>query len=746
MKKKSLLINCLSAAFLGASLLTASCSGGASSGSNTSSTQPPIGGVASDMLSFTVGDFGGLIAPYLLSSVKNYIFNGQWGTDKDIKEQRNAELVNQIESQIAIIQGDLAYSNTALESIIMTLANEDVNNNNYSINLATQQISNLNAQALRLMSLALNDKTAYKQAENILLLKSSAYSSSEQPATLSAAVMESVTTYLTTHKEYARTILPVFSTNAIDNIEVSLSCFPATACPANYNIFAGTEAAYISEYTVQNYNPFYAVKNYYAAVEVVYLQMAAALTRAYILDQLRYYLFIHINPAGTPSKNSLITAPSIILDQPSLMIPGNYNVGVQALQTNYTNQINSLTNQMQSAKQDVFNNYFPNIADPSGTLNSQCNFSESGIDRIPLNIESTITPLISNAAESYGNSYSWDGSQYLRLTCGSNNQESMTSTVNVTGMCALNNSTYQLQESNGYVGCALGQGFESNINKQSIKSVYGHTPDGFWYGNNITNFLNDQNLTFPNSPFLTFYDNSVSVDTLDGWWPYNIGGNFFVYFNVNPYNMSQTSSSPIQSYAYYSYTYVGGNPQSYPSNSNLPTGGGTPCWQNDAYICVYPGSQYSGAPAGANNGNFVDFDTWEYWQEPTADQSWSYINDGYHAYIIGITNVSKSSSQSIPLVLCLPNDLNCTQGWFANHSQQGFIPNGGGHWGPYEAVIFSNGDMLTMTSQDYSGSPTGDYLIQTWYGTNQVSSPIKMTGHSIPIIFGNQVSFQKVSN
>ena len=83
--------------------------------------------------------------------------------------------------------------------------------------------------------------------------------------------------------------------------------------------------------------------------------------------------------------------------------------------------------------------------------------------------------------------------------------------------------------------------------------------------------------------------------------------------------------------------------------------------------------------------------------------------------------------------MCIPNDTNCIQGFFPNSSGQGTYPNGNSGYGDYQALLFSNGDEITITQL----MGHGDYNIQTFY--NGAPAPIAMTGHSPAINFQNVI-------
>lgn len=97
---------------------------------------------------------------------------------------------------------------------------------------------------------------------------------------------------------------------------------------------------------------------------------------------------------------------------------------------------------------------------------------------------------------------------------------------------------------------------------------------------------------------------------------------------------------------------------------------------------------------------------------------WSYVDDGIHAYMIG-AEVPGGSNWGTPLIACLPNDSNCTLSSASNPNGQGSYPNGAaGGYGSYNSLVFSNGDVITITQL----MGHGDYNIQTFY--NGQNSPI----------------------
>lgn len=267
------------------------------------------------------------------------------------------------------------------------------------------------------------------------------------------------------------------------------------------------------------------------------------------------------------------------------------------------------------------------------------------------------------------NLYGWDG-KTLRMSC--NNTQAATS-----GTITTNSSIAQMcNQTNGSYNLSSSNGY--------IRCGGGNN-----YGNYSTSNINSSpEPTDPLSSILQEYDGAKSKQ-LDYMLASNDGdGNLWLNF----------IGAPLVNYQYNGYNN-GGLEANFQNPSNTFV---------NVYVNSYVGS-----------GN--------------VSSQWSYVDDGVHAYLISAAWKGSSPEAPRPIIMCIPNDTNCIQGFFPNSSGQGTYPKGNSGYGDYQALLFSNGDEITITQL----MGHGDYNIQTFY--NGAPAPIAMTGHSPAINFQNVI-------
>lgn len=280
---------------------------------------------------------------------------------------------------------------------------------------------------------------------------------------------------------------------------------------------------------------------------------------------------------------------------------------------------------------------------------------------------------ISQSSLDNNNKYSWDGTA-LRVTCNNQQSESITTTTNIRPLCQQTNGSYNLQSSNGYIRCGAGGQQTGNY--------------GNYSSNNILNYTTEPSNN-PNS-FITTYNNANSVN--DQAYDFGSGmtdtgtGNLDMYF----------IGAPLVAWQYNGYN----------------NGGGSAVFKNAS-------------------SSFVDIEASTYLCEDCngISSQWSYVDDGVHAYLLSA--YVPGGNWGAPVIACLPNDSNCVQGYFPNPNHQGEYPSGNQGYGGYNALLFSNGDTITMTQQ----LGHGNYNIQTFY--NGVVSPVTLNNNNPTITFPN---------
>lgn len=276
------------------------------------------------------------------------------------------------------------------------------------------------------------------------------------------------------------------------------------------------------------------------------------------------------------------------------------------------------------------------------------------------------------------NLYGWDGAQ-LRMTCQNKRNPTqsgtITTTSNIAKMCNIINGSYNLQSSNGYIRCGAG-----NTSNKSY---------GNYSGSNILDFDVNPATLGPLMQFITSYDGAQ--DELI----YNIGSGTLDHGHGN------------LDISFIGQPLIGWNYSS---------------WNNNGSEALFEDPSTSFLDIFANTYTCLFCNT--------PSSQWGYVDDGQHAYMIS-ADVPGAGDFGAPVIACIPNDSNCVQGFFPNNSGEGSYPNGATGYGSYEALMFSNGDEITMTQQ----MGHGNYNIQTFY--NGAAAPIAMTGHNPAINFAN---------
>ncbi|HRG62590.1 MAG TPA: hypothetical protein PLP75_06145 [Burkholderiales bacterium] len=684
MKKKSLLINCLSAAFLGASLLTASCSSGSGNGSTNSSSNPPVigdpGGALTDVLALTGGDLETMAVSYITKGVTNMLGGGTW--TQSATQIANAKLINKIDGQLTNIQSTIDFQSQQLQALSNDLNDYTLGNSAYNLLTAQAQVASTTTGLLSLAYLAL-DQENYKAFESSVLMRS------ESP--VSNIAMNKLTKYLKNNESGIQTVALLNSFGDIDALANDIACtessninygtnIPTTSCGMiNYlNSTIVTFTTANSKGATSGNNFIYSMYQYFKWLNIVYLRDISVLARVYALDEIRLYLYFN------DTSLNIATPTGISLN--------NYNDAESQLTANYNNQVSNITNLFKQTQQTVFNIYLAAMSSPSITAN--CNLSENGINNLA---ESQFTSVASNASSLNGNALSWDG-QYLTTTCANSHFESITTTTDITDMCFMINSTYYLSASDGYIRCGGGNYIGSNISNASIP-LFGQTYYGtsIWaapsypYENAGTMYAGTTDpmalYTKAQPASITVAFNSVTYPFVAGWSPINGGINM----NGGVVNNSATTNSAPANTS--SWTF-------YPTSINIQATADDPC----------PG------------GNC----TW-YPNMTTNTKGWIYVDDGVHAFMIGLISMwhatsgqAKFPNANAVYVQCIPNDINCVSGVWENKSIDPTDVNTSTS-SDYQGLLFSNGDVVALT-QSYGAQgaynhdvTTNNYTLYQWY-------------------------------
>ena len=685
MKKK--LLNILLASVLAATTL-AGCNSGAENNSNSNSNSSIAPVAAQTDTQQSIGEEGGLlniiggnieeaITEQVGSALWNLITKGQafpqtaaeWDKQALISIQQN---IQQIEAQLNIQDAKL---NTIIQDIDNTaLSGSDLKISSY--------LSNISDETTNVENLVQNTLPSNQSSTTIV---NDLITGSAQP--FSSQQVESLTSYVNNYN--IATLVPEFTTSKIDTTEQQLSCDPSTTANTYYMLNNESQNAISHPTPNLSSNCLLSVALNNAYTDLTQnVQLSAGSNIFYSLqgfDQMldtqylqivqllttAYYLDqlrLYLYVNLQPADQNHI-ATLLVVDPDSNNLT-NLATAQAELQLAYNTRLSFVQTLFTEAKQQAFNHYAGAIS--STSLENNCNFSYQAIESFTLSAQMSGT----------GNLYGWDGSQ-LQMTCQNQfnpvRSGMITTTTNLAQMCVTTvgsngNNTYNLQSSNGYIRCGAGN---------TSNNSYGN-----YSGSNILDFDVNPATLGSSMQSITSYDGAQ--DELD----YNIGsgttdhghGNLDISF----------IGQPLIGWDYYS-------------------------WNNNGSEALFED------PSASFLDIFANSYTCLFCNSPSA--KWGYVDDGQHAYMISA--VVPDGSFAAPVIACIPNDSNCVQGFFPNNSGEGSYPNGPTGYGSYEALMFSNGDEITMTQQ----MGHGNYNIQTFY--NGAAAPLAMGGHSPAINFSN---------
>lgn len=347
---------------------------------------------------------------------------------------------------------------------------------------------------------------------------------------------------------------------------------------------------------------------------------------------------------------------------------GSYAAAESDLKLSYETRVMFVESMVQQAKEQALQAALGSVAS-SGMSTCGVNVNQ---------IESSQTIFESNVPY-------WDGNT-LTVTCNSKRYEStITTTTPLSTMCMtlspnISNpsASYNLVVSDGYIKCGQGQ--------------YLYTPVLNHYTSNSTQFEYDKTPPLGNYGGAYYLANAYqySNGTLDVYWAWNGGGSQQPQW-IYPYVFKNNGFSYSANSGEYTGTYTFG------PLGNLSNG------INGWVIGVGSNNDFEGSSGG---GVIVD--------------------DGVHAYMVTGTGINYNASAFV--IECIPNDPNCTAGFFANNNKgTGTFPN---NLSDYQGLVFSNGDVVVSTQNggtNIMGSH-GDYYIQTFYN----GTPAPSTSFSPP--------------
>ncbi|TXI91585.1 MAG: hypothetical protein E6Q33_09850 [Neisseriales bacterium] len=322
----------------------------------------------------------------------------------------------------------------------------------------------------------------------------------------------------------------------------------------------------------QGTNIFYTTQGFDQSLDLVYLQILTALTKAYAVDQLRLFMGL---PSTNPSGNLSSIVPSVI----PISHYGNYSLAESDLALAYNMRLANLQQLFSSAKAQLFNQFTSTIN--SNNMVNQCGLSFESIDAIEY---------MSQSSSDNSNQYSWDGSN-LTVTCQSTPFGPIKTTTNLAALCTTANGTYNLSSSNGYIRCGAGNTTAGDFGSSAS------------YGNySYTNVIND-----PIEPdarlYTSGYDNNWEVleEQALTYGPYN-------YTNKGDFNelngqldiKISSKSQPLVS-----WDFMGYNNHGQQATFEVPS--------SNSFAVYF---------------NFYNEST------HNTDSNWSFVDDGVHAYMI----------------------------------------------------------------------------------------------------------------
>lgn len=678
---KSLLVSILAATALSA------CNSGADSSNSpninannsqataaTTQTDSQAIGAEGGLLNIIGGNIEEVITEQVGSVLWNLVTKGQ-AFPQTAAEWDKQALIS-IQQNIQQIEATLNAQNTKLNTIISDITNSTLANSNLTISNYLVNINDNVTDVENLVQYVLPANESSTAIVNALITGNSQPFSNQQ--------IESLTSYVNNYSISVTT--PEYTSTIIDTTEQQLSCDPSTTGNTYYVLNNPNQNAI--SHPMPNLATTcllsVALNNAYNDL-TQNVQLSGGTNIFYNLqsfDQMLDTQYLQIVQALTTAYylDQLRLYLYVNLQPashnniaPLLTVDPNSNnltnlATAQAeLQLAYNTRLSFVQALFAETKQNAFNYYAGAI--PSASLESNCNFSESSIEGVE---SSALTADMSDSNNLYG----WDGAQ-LRMTCQNKRNPTQTGTItttsNIAKMCNFINGSYNLQSSNGYIRCGGGSNYgnyaESNINSTQEPTA-----------------------------FFQMYYLLQDIPSYDG-----ADGN-----QLNYAELVQTGSGNLW------MNFKGQALQNYQYNSYSSDGIAAEFQQASSSFVDIDMSSF-------NSGSYPS----------NASSQWSYVDDGQHAYLISGAWIDDNGFQGRPVIMCIPNDSNCVQGYFPNTNGQGLYPSGPGGYSAYQALMFSNGDEITMTGL----MGHGDYNIQTFY--NGATAPIAMTGHNPAINFSN---------
>ncbi len=676
---KSLLVSILAATALSA------CNSGADSsnspnlnanGTQTTATQTDSQAIGAEggLLNIIGGNIEEAITEQVGSVLWNLVTKGQ--AFPQTAAQWDKQALISIQQNIQQIEATLNAQNTKLNTIISDITNSTLANSNLTISNYLVNINDNVTDVENLVQYILPANESSTAIVNALITGNAQPFSNQQ--------IESLTSYVNNYSISVTT--PEYTSTIIDTTEQQLSCDPSTTGNTYYVLNNPSQNAL--SHPMPNLASTcllsVALNNAYNDL-TQNVQLSGGTNIFYNLqsfDQMLDTQYLQIVQALTTAYylDQLRLYLYVNLQSanhnniaPLLTIDPNSNnltnlATAQAeLQLAYNTRLSFVQALFAETKQNAFNYYAGAI--PSASLENNCNFSESSIEGVE---SSALTADMSDSNNLYG----WDGAQ-LRMTCQNKRNPAqagtITTTSNIAKMCNVINGSYNLQSSNGYIRCGGGSNY-GNYSVSNINSTQEPTSffEEYYLLQDIPSYdgANGDQLNYP--------------ELVDSG-----SGNLWMYFK----------GQALQNYQYNSYSSDGIAAAFQQVSSSFV----------DIDMNSYNSSGY---PSGATS-------------------QWSYVDDGQHAYLISGAWIDENGFQGRPVIMCIPNDSNCVQGYFPNTNGQGVYPSGPSGYSAYQAIMFSNGDEITMTGL----MGHGDYNIQTFY--NGAAAPIAMGGHNPAINFSN---------
>lgn len=680
MKKK--LLNTLLISVLATSTLVG-CNSGASSSNNLNSQNTATNSnTAMQTDSQAIGEEGGLlniiggnieeaITEQVGSVLWNLITKGQ-AFPQTAAEWDKQALIS-IQQNIQQIEAQLNTQNAKLNTIIQDIDNTALSGSDLKISSYLSNISDETTNVENLVQNTLPNNQSSTTIVNNLITGSAQPFSNQQ--------VESLTSYVNNYS--ISTLVPGFTSSKIDTAEQQLSCDPSTTGNTYYML--NNESQNAISHPAPNLSSTcllsVALNNAYTNL-TQNVQLSSGSNIFYDLqgyDQMLDTQYLSIVQALTSAY---------YLDQLRLYLyvnlqPANQNhiaplLVVDPDSNNLTNlataqaELQLAYNTRLSFVQTLFTEAKQQAFNHYAGAVSSSNL-ENNCNFSYQAIESvTLTAQMSDTSNLYG----WDGAQ-LRMTCQNKRNPAqsgtITTTSNIASMCNVINGSYNLQSANGYIRCGGGSNY-GNYSVSNINSTQEPTSffEEYYLLQDIPSYdgANGDQLNYP--------------ELVDSG-----SGNLWMYFK----------GQALQNYQYNSYSSDGIAAAFQQVSSSFV----------DIDMNSYNSSGY---PSGATS-------------------QWSYVDDGQHAYLISGAWIDENGFQGRPVIMCIPNDSNCVQGYFPNTNGQGLYPSGSGGYSAYQAIMFSNGDEITMTGL----MGHGDYNIQTFY--NGAAAPIAMGGHNPAINFSN---------